>query len=186
MATDLATHYLDEARRQLRGHKRMGERAMAQLRDDDFFLMLDPESNSVAILVKHVAGNMRSRFTDFLTSDGEKPDRLRDREFEVTGETTRADVTRWWEEGWACVLGAIDALKPEDVMRTVTIRDEPHTVLQAINRQIAHYAAHIGQIVFLSKHLRSGEWKTLTIPRGKSEEFKRVAPKSDKGLPHEK
>jgi hypothetical protein len=186
MATDLATHYLDEARRQLRGHKRMGERAMAQLRDDDFFLMLDPESNSVAILVKHLAGNMRSRFTDFLASDGEKPDRFRDREFEVTGETTRADVTRWWEEGWACVLGAIDALKPEDVMRTVTIRDEPHTVLQAINRQIAHYAAHIGQIVFLSKHQRSGEWKTLTIPRGKSEEFKKVAPKSDKGLPHEK
>jgi hypothetical protein len=186
MATDLATHYLDEARRQLRGHKRVGERAMAQLRDDDFFLMLDPESNSVAILVKHLAGNMRSRFTDFLTSDGEKPDRFRDREFEVTGETTRADVTRWWEEGWACVLGAIDALKPEDVMRTVTIRDEPHTVLQAINRQIAHYAAHIGQIVFLSKHQRSGEWKTLTIPRGKSEEFKKVAPKSDKGLPHEK
>ncbi len=186
MATDLATHYLDEARRQLRGHKRMGERAMAQLRDDDFFLMLDPESNSVAILVKHLAGNMRSRFTDFLTRDGEKPDRFRDREFEVTGETTRADVTRWWEEGWACVLGAIDALKPEDVMQTVTIRDEPHTVLQAINRQIAHYAAHIGQIVFLSKHLRSGEWKTLTIPRGKSEEFKRVAPKSDKGLPREK
>jgi hypothetical protein len=180
MATDLATHYLDEARRQLRGHKRMGERAMAQLRDDDFFLMLDPESNSVAVLVKHLAGNMRSRFTDFLTSDGEKPDRFRDREFEVTGETTRAEVTRWWEEGWACVLGAIDALKPEDVMRSVTIRGEPHTVLQAINRQIAHYAAHIGQIVFLAKHLRSGEWKTLTIPRGKSEEFKTVAPKPSK------
>jgi hypothetical protein len=177
MPPDLATHYLDEARRQLRGHKRMGERAMAQLRDDDFFLMLDPESNSVAILVKHLAGNMRSRFTDFLTSDGEKPDRFRDREFEVTGETTRADVARWWEEGWACVLGAIDALKPEDVMRTVTIRSEPHTVLQAVNRQIAHYAAHIGQIVFLAKHLRLSEWETLTIPRGKSEEFKTMAPK---------
>jgi hypothetical protein len=177
MATDLDSHYLDEARRQMRGYKRMGEGAMAQLRDEDFFVTLDPESNSVAILVKHLAGNMRSRFTDFLASDGEKPDRFRDREFEVTGATTQADVMKWWEEGWACVFGAIDGLQPEDVMRTVTIRGEPHTVLQAINRQIAHYAAHIGQIVFLAKHLRSSEWKTLTIPRGKSEEFKKVAPK---------
>ncbi|MGP0017163.1 MAG: DUF1572 family protein [Candidatus Sulfotelmatobacter sp.] len=186
MATDLAAHYLDEARRQMRGHKRMGEAAMAQFRDQDFFVTLDPESNSVAILVKHLAGNMRSRFTGFLTSDGEKPDRFRDREFEVTAATTRADVMRWWDEGWACVFAAIEALKPEDVLRTVTIRNEPHTVLQAINRQIAHYAAHIGQIVFLAKHLCSTEWKTLTIPRGKSEEFKSVAPKSDRGLLREK
>jgi hypothetical protein len=178
MALDLATHYIEEARRQMRGYKRMGEGAMAQLREDDFSLTLDPESNSVAILVKHLAGNMRSRFSDFLTSDGEKRDRFRDREFEVSGATTRAHVMRWWEEGWACVLGAIEELKPDDVMRTVTIRGEPHTVLQALNRQIAHYAAHIGQIVFLAKHLRSSEWKTLTIPRGKSEEFKKVAPKS--------
>jgi Protein of unknown function (DUF1572) len=180
MAIDLAAHYLDEARRQMRGHKRMGEGAMAQLRDEEFFVTLDPESNSVAILVKHLAGNMRSRFTDFLGSDGEKPDRFRDREFEVTGATTRAEVMQWWEEGWACVLGAIDELKPEDVLRTVTIRAEPHTVLQAINRQIAHYAAHVGQIVFLAKHLRSRGWKTLTIPRGKSEEFKTAAPKLPK------
>jgi hypothetical protein len=178
MSIDLATHYLEEARRQLRGYKRMGDGAMAQLRDDDFFLTLDPESNSVAILVKHLAGNMRSRFTDFLTSDGEKPDRFRDREFEVSGASTRADVMQWWEKGWACVLSAIEALKPDDVMRTVTIRGEPHTVLQAINRQIAHYAGHVGQIVFLAKHLRSTEWKTLSVPRGKSEEFKKVAPKS--------
>jgi hypothetical protein len=180
MAIDLATHYLDEARRQMRGQKRMGEGAMAQLRDEDFFVTLDAESNSVAILVKHLAGNMRSRFTDFLSSDGEKPDRFRDREFEVTRATTRAEVMKWWDEGWACVFGAIEALKPDDVMRTVTIRSEPHTVLQAINRQIAHYAAHVGQIVFLAKHLRSSEWKTLTIPRGKSEEFKTVAPKAHK------
>jgi hypothetical protein len=180
MASDLAAHYLDEVARQMRGHKRMGEGAMAQLRDEDFFVTLDPESNSVAILVKHLAGNMRSRFTDFLTSDGEKPDRFRDREFEVTLPTTCADVMQWWEDGWAWVFAAIEALKPEDVMRTVTIRGEPHTVLQAINRQIAHYAAHVGQIVFLAKHLRSSEWKTLTIPRGKSEEFKTVAPKAQK------
>ena len=180
MTTDLATHYIEEVRRQMRGQKHMGEGAMAQLRDEDFLVTLDPEANSIAILVKHLAGNMRSRFTDFLTSDGEKPDRFRDREFEVNAALTRADVLRWWEEGWAIVLGAIDALKPEDVMHTVTIRGEPHTVLQAINRQIAHYAAHVGQIVFLAKHLRSNEWKSLTIPRGKSEEFKKVVPKPPK------
>lgn len=186
MAVDLAAHYIDEVRRQMRGHKRMGEGAMAQLRDEDFFFTLDPESNSVAILVKHLAGNMRSRFTDFLTSDGEKPERFRDREFEVTAATTRTDVLQWWEEGWACVFAAIDTLTPEDVMRTVTIRGEPHSVLQAVNRQIAHYAQHIGQIVFLAKHLRSGEWKTLSIPRGKSEEFedhKAFTRKFDKGVP---
>jgi hypothetical protein len=177
---DVATHYLEEARRQMRGQKHMGEGAMAQLRDEDFFVTLDPESNSIAILVKHLAGNMRSRFTDFLTTDGEKPDRFRDREFEVTATTTRADVMRWWEEGWSVVIGTIESLTPEDAMRTVTIRDEPHTVLQAINRQIAHYAAHVGQIVFLAKHLRSSEWKSLTIPRGKSEEFKKVVPKVPK------
>jgi len=179
MTTDPAAHYLDEARRQMRGHKRMGEGAMSQLKDEDFFVTLDPESNSVAILVKHLAGNMRSRFTDFLTTDGEKPDRFRDQEFELTPATTRADVMRWWEEGWSCVFAAIDTLKPEDVMRTVTIRAEPHTVLQAINRQIAHYAQHVGQIVFLAKHLRSSDWKTLTIPRGKSEQFKKVVPKTN-------
>jgi hypothetical protein len=189
MAQDAATHYLEEARRQLRGHKRMGEGAMSQLRDEDFFVALDPESNSIAILVKHLAGNMRSRFTDFLTSDGEKPDRFRDREFEVTRATTRAEIMRWWEEGWACVFAAIDPLKAEDVMRTVTIRGEPHTVLQAVNRQIAHYAQHTGQIVFLAKHLRSSEWKTLSIPRGKSEEFKDAASLKkhfDHGVPREK
>jgi len=180
MNMDISAHYLDEVGRQMRGHKRMGEGAMAQLRDADFFVTLDPESNSVAILVKHLAGNMRSRFSDFLTTDGEKPDRFRDTEFELTPATTRAEVMNWWDEGWECVFETIDALKPEDVMRTVTIRAEPHTVLQAINRQIAHYAAHIGQIVFLAKHLRSSEWKTLTIPRGKSEEFKKVAPKPAK------
>ena len=178
--TDVAAHYLEEARRQFRGHKRMGEGAMGQLRDEDFFITLDPEANSVAIIVKHLAGNMRSRFTDFLTSDGEKPDRFRDREFELTAATTRADVMKWWEAGWACVFSEIDPLKPEDVMHLVTIRGEPHTVLQAINRQIAHYAQHIGQIVFLAKHLRSSEWKTLSIPRGKSEEFKKVVPKPSK------
>jgi len=182
MNADIATHYLDEVRRQFNGHKRLAERAMAQLKDEDFFVTLDPESNSIAILVKHLAGNMRSRFTDFLTTDGEKPDRNRDQEFEINAATTRADVMHWWEEGWACVFTTIKALKPEDVMRTVTIRGEPHTVLQATNRQIAHYAQHTGQIVFLAKHLRSGEWQTLSIPRGKSKELGAIVAKSDKGV----
>ena len=177
MTLDLAAHYIEEAHRQMRGHKRLAEGAMAQLKDQELFVTLDSESNSVAVIVKHMAGNMRSRFTDFLTSDGEKPDRFRDREFELNPATTRADLMKWWEEGWEPVFAAIDSLKPEDVMRTVTIRGEPHTVLQAVNRQIAHYAQHTGQIVFLAKHIRSSGWKTLSIPRGKSEDYKTVAPK---------
>jgi hypothetical protein len=178
--TNLAALYLDEAHRQMRGHKRLAEGAMAQLKDEELFLTLDPESNSIAILVKHMAGNMRSRFTDFLTTDGEKPDRYRDQEFELSSATTRADLTKLWEEGWARVFATLESLKPEDVTRTVTIRGEPHTVLQAINRQIAHYAQHTGQIVFMAKHIRSGKWKTLSIPRGKSEDYKTVAPKANK------
>jgi hypothetical protein len=180
MTSDLAIHYLEEVRRQFRGNKRLAEGAIAQLADEELFATLDGESNSVAIVIKHLAGNMRSRFCDFLTSDGEKPDRFRDREFELNPATTRAEVMQWWEEGWAQVFCALDSLKPEDVMRTVTIRSEPHTVLQAINRQIAHYAYHAGQIVFLAKHLRGGDWKTLSIPRGKSEEYKTVRPKPTK------
>jgi|SRR5580704_3667700 hypothetical protein len=174
--TDLASSYLDEVRRQLRGHKRMAEAAMAQLDDKSFFATIDAESNSVAVLAKHIAGNARSRFTDFLTTDGEKPDRYRDREFEISTTTSRGEVMRWWEEAWTTIFGTIDSLKPEDVTCTITIRQEPHTVMQALNRALAHYAQHIGQIVFLAKHLRSAEWKTLSIPRGKSEEFKTAGP----------
>jgi hypothetical protein len=176
--TDLATHYLEEMKRQFRGHKRMGETAMAQLEDKDFFVSLDPESNSVAALVKHIAGNARSRFTDFLSSDGEKPDRFRDQEFEVSAKTTRAEVLGWWEQAWTHVFSALDSLQPEDVQRTVTIRNEPHTVMQALNRALAHYAQHTGQIVFLAKHLRSSRWQTLSIPRGKSEDYKNASPNS--------
>jgi hypothetical protein len=180
MTLDLAAHYIEEAHRQMRGHKRLAEGAMAQLKDQELFVTLDSESNSVAVIVKHMAGNMRSRFTDFLTTDGEKPDRYRDQEFDLNPATTRADLTKWWDEGWARVFAAIDGLKPEDVMRTVTIRGEPHTVLQAINRQIAHYAQHTGQIVFMAKHIRSVKWKTLSIPRGESENYKTAAPKSNR------
>jgi hypothetical protein len=173
MTIELASHYLDEVRRQFRGHKRLAEGAIAQLNEEELFITPDPESNSVAILMKHMAGNMRSRFQDFLTTDGEKPDRHRDQEFELNSGTTRADLMRTWEAGWEQIFSTISALKPEDVMRTVTIRGEPHTVLQALNRAIAHYAQHTGQIVFLAKHIRSREWKSLSIPRGKSEEVNR-------------
>src|SRR5437868_1726432 len=168
---DLAAHYLEEAFRQMRGQKRLAEGAIAQLSDEEMFRVLDPESNSVAILMKHMAGNMRSRFTDFLTTDGEKPTRHRDQEFVIDANTTRDAVIRRWEEGWTILLSTLQSLTPDDVMKTVTVRGEPHTVLQAINRQIAHYAHHSGQILFLAKHLRGSYWKTLSVPRGMSEEF---------------
>jgi hypothetical protein len=179
----LAAHYLDEAFRQMRGCKRLTEGAIAQLSDQELFHAIDPESNSVAIIVKHMAGNMRSRFTDFLISDGEKPTRHRDTEFVIDSNTTRDEVMRWWEDGWSIVFGTLQSLAPEDVMKSVTVRGEPHTVLQAINRQIAHYSHHSGQILFLAKHLRSTEWKTLSVPRGKSEEFNaKASEKFSKGV----
>jgi len=171
----MESHFLEEVRRQMRGHKRQAEGAFAQLREEDFFVTLDPESNSVAVLIQHIAGNMRSRFTDFLTSDGEKPDRHRDREFEMAGKPSRAQLMQAWEQGWSVVFQALDSLQPQHAMQTVYIRQEPHTVVQALNRALAHYAFHIGQIVFLAKHLRSSDWKTLSVPRGKSEEFNRMS-----------
>jgi hypothetical protein len=174
MSENLASHYLENAIAEFRSLKRLGGRAMEQLDDEQFFVTLDPESNSVAIIAKHMAGNMRSRWMDFLTSDGEKPDRHRDQEFIVDAATTRADVIEWWERGWKYLFDALEALKPEDLMRTVTIRQEPHTVVQAISRQLGHYAMHVGQIVFLAKHLKLAEWKTLSVPRGKSEQFNRM------------
>jgi len=186
MHDDIAAHYLEEARRQFRGHKRLAEAAIAQVKEDELFVALDSEANSIAVIIKHVAGNMRSRFTDLLTSDGEKPDRHRDQEFEMNSGTTRADLMRWWGEGWSRLFATMEALKPEDVMRTVTVRGEPHTVLQAINRQVAHYAYHTGQIVFLAKHFRSSDWKTLSVPRGKSEEFNAKARKHAKAVPAER
>lgn len=167
---DPAAAYLDEARRAFRGYKRMGEGAMAQVSDADFFRLLDPEANSIALLVKHLAGNMRSRFTDFLTSDGEKPDRHRDTEFEQAAADTRAALMARWEEGWRLVFAALEPLAPADLGRQVAIRQTPHSVLQAVNRQLLHYAYHVGQIVFLAKHFAGPNWKSLSIPRGKSED----------------
>ncbi|MGH9940008.1 MAG: DUF1572 family protein [Blastocatellia bacterium] len=171
MPENFAQHYLENVVSEFRHLKKLGDRAMEQLDDEQFFVTLDPESNSVAIIVKHLAGNMRSRWMDFLTSDGEKPDRRRDQEFVVDTVATRAEVIEWWERGWKYVFDAIEPLRPEDVTRTVTIRHEPHTIVQAINRQLGHYATHVGQIVFLAKHLKSTEWKTLSVPRGQSEQF---------------
>ena len=171
MSNDLGQHYLENVIAEFRTLKKLGERALAQLTDEQFFVTLDPESNSVAIIVKHLAGNMRSRWTDFLTSDGEKPERQRDSEFVLDANTTRAAVLQWWEQGWRCLFDALAALQPDDLLRTVVIRLEDHTVVQAINRQLTHYASHVGQIVFLAKHLKSTAWQTLSVPRGQSEQF---------------
>lgn len=173
MNEELGRHYLEDALKLFRNHKQLGEKAIAQLDDEELFRTLDPESNSIALVVKHLAGNMRSRWTDFLTTDGEKPDRNRDSEFVLDKGTTRAEVLGWWEEGWRTVFAAVEPLRPADLLREVAIRGEPHTVLMAINRQLAHYAHHIGQIVFLAKHIKSAAWQSLSIPRGESETFNR-------------
>ena len=174
MHENLAQHYLENVIAEFRSLKKLGDRAMEQLDDEQLFVTLDAESNSVAVLVKHLAGNMRSRWTDFLTSDGEKPDRYRDQEFVIDSNTKRAELIEWWERGWRYVFDAIEALRPEDMMRTVTVRQESQTVLQAINSRLTHYAGHVGQIVFLAKHLKSTEWKTLSVPRGQSEQFNQM------------
>jgi hypothetical protein len=162
---------LSEVLSRFRRLKSQADRALAQVRGDELFVALDEESNSLAVIMKHIAGNMRSRWTDFLASDGEKPDRHRDGEFEILGNESRNEIFRQWEQGWQCLFGALEPLTAEDLGRTVTVRGEPHTVPQAIFRQLAHYAEHVGQIVFLAKHFRSREWQTLSVPRGKSDEF---------------
>ena len=166
---DLGAMFLDEAFRNLRDIKRQADTAMEQLSDEQYFAMLDAESNSVAILAKHMAGNLRSRFTDFLTSDGEKPDRNRDQEFVVSTDASRAAIMQAWAQGWQLVLDALQSLQPGDLAREVTIRSAPHTVMQAITRQLAHHASHAGQIVLLAKHWKGTDWKTLSVPRGQSE-----------------
>lgn len=152
--------------------KKLADKSIEQLSDDQLHVTIDPDANSVAILMRHMAGNMRSRWVDFLNSDGEKPTRMRDREFEDPGQT-RADLLAEWEHGWQCVFDALTPLTDADLQRTVMIRSEPHTVYKAISRQVAHYAGHAYQILLLAKHLQGSKWKTLSIPRGQSEEFNR-------------
>ena len=172
MSDSTAAAYYEEARRAFRGYKRMAEGAFAQIRnDEEFFYAPDSESLSLALIVKHLAGNLRSRWTDFLTTDGEKPDRNRDQEFILRMEDTRADLMRRWEESFTTVFASIGALQPEHICQTVTIRGDAHTVLQAINRSLAHTAYHVGQITYLAKHIRREEWNTLSVPKGKSAEF---------------
>jgi hypothetical protein len=152
--------------------KKLADKSIEQLSDDQLHVTIDPDANSVAILMRHMAGNMRSRWIDFLNSDGEKPTRMRDREFEDPGQT-RADLLAEWEHGWRCVFDALTPLTDADLQRTVMIRSEPHTVYKAVSRQVAHYAGHAYQILLLAKHLQGPKWKTLSIPRGQSEEFNR-------------
>lgn len=171
MAEGLEGRYLAEAAQQFRHLKKMADKAIAQVPADDFFRAPDAESNSIALIVKHIAGNLRSRWTDFLTTDGEKPDRHRDQEFETTDNDSQEALLKQWEAGWLLVFETMQSLAPADLEKTILIRDEPHSVLKAIQRQLTHNAYHVGQIVFLAKQLRSAEWTTLTIPRGKTEEF---------------
>lgn len=170
---NIGTAYLNDALRSFRSYKKLAEEALAQTSDEDIFRRIDPDANSIAILIKHMAGNMRSRWTDFLTSDGEKPDRHRDQEFEIDPGTSRANVMLWWERGWQYVFDAITPLTPDDLVRKVFIAGREHTVIQAITRQLLHYAGHVNQIVLLAKHFRGSQWKSLSIPKGQSEIFAR-------------
>jgi hypothetical protein len=172
MALRFTASYLDDSLSLFRYYKGLAERAMAQLTDEQLLLTPDAESNSVGIIVKHMAGNMQSRWSDFLTTDGEKPGRDRDAEFENPAATREALLAAW-EAGWQCLFTALEPLTDADLGRPVTIRGEAHSVMQCINRQVAHYAYHCGQIVFLAKHLRSADWQCLSVPRGRSREFNR-------------
>jgi len=173
----IVQNYFEDALSTFEKAKKLADKAIAQLKDEEFFITLDEESNSVAVIMKHIAGNMFSRWTDFLTSDGEKPNRNRDMEFVIEQWTTKDDVIDYWERGWKCVFEALQPLRPEDFEKTITIRGEKHTIVEAINRQMAHYSYHIGQIVFLAKHFRSSEWQSLSIPRNRSAEFNAIMAK---------
>ena len=166
----VGAEYLRVVRQNFSDLKRLGDRTFAQLPDADFYAQPDRESNSIAVLIRHLHGNMRSRFTDFLTTDGEKPDRNRDGEFEAAGQS-REELLRQWETGWQVVMETLDSLDEADLLRTVVIRNQPHSVIKALNRQVSHYGYHVGQFVFLAKHLRAASWQTLSIPRTGSVEF---------------
>jgi len=178
MPHQFTTSYLDESRAIFQQYKKLAEGAMRQVTDDQLLTTLDPESNSIAIIVKHLAGNMKSRWTDFLTSDGEKPTRNRDGEF-VEAPASREALMALWDDGWQCVFTALAPLTDADLGKTVMIRGEPHSVMQAINRQVAHYSSHIGQIIFLAKHLQSANWQSLSIPRNQSATFNQQVTKGE-------
>ncbi|MGI9166817.1 MAG: DUF1572 family protein [Pyrinomonadaceae bacterium] len=171
MNEQLTKDYLSDALANFRAYRKLAEKALDQLNHEELFIAIDEESNSIAVIMKHMAGNMLSRWTDFLTTDGEKPDRNRDLEFVIEPHTTKEGLVAYWEKGWDAVFTAIESLRPDDFEKKVMIRGEEHTIVQAINRQMTHYAYHIGQIVFLAKHFRSHEWRSLSIPKNRSAEF---------------
>jgi hypothetical protein len=168
VSTDARELYLRDIARTFRNYKKLGERAIDQTSDENLHELVDPDANSIALVVKHIAGNLRSRFTDFLTADGEKPDRNRDTEFEMPARASRAEMMAWWEKGWSAALTSVDALRPEDFDRTILIRGEGLLVLEALNRSVTHTAYHVGQIVLLAKHFGGAQWKSLSIPKGQS------------------
>jgi len=170
--SEISSTYLSEANRALRAYKKLAEGALAQINDEEFLRKPDSESLSCALLVKHIAGNLRSRFTNFLISDGEKPDRNRDQEFEDANGATRDHLMRSWEESWAILFRALEELRPEDLERTVTIRGEPYSVLKALNVASLHYAYHVGQIAYLAKHWCGPRWKSLSVPKPGQEKYK--------------
>ena len=170
MSNQIIENYKADAIATFRNYKLMAEKSVAQISDDEFFHLTDAKSNSVAIMVKHIAGNLTSRFTDFLTTDGEKPSRNRDGEFDSENDS-RESLMKFWEQGWQVLFDSIEPLTVEDFAKSVPIRGQPHTICEAINRQMTHYAYHIGQIAFLAKHFRAKDWKTLSVPRGQSGEF---------------
>ena len=163
--------YLADVVRQYKLYKGYVDKALPRVPDANLHTELDPNSNTIAIIVKHVAGNLRSRFRDFLTADGEKPDRHRDTEFEMPDCASREDILKWWDEAWAILFGSIEALTPADLGRTITIRGEGYLVIEALNRSIAHTASHVGQIVYLARHFAGEGWTSLTIPKGASAQF---------------
>ena len=170
---ELRAAYLRDIARSFRSYKALGDAALAKTPDAHLHTELDPNSNSIAVIVKHVGGNLRSRYRDFLTTDGEKPDRHRDGEFEMPDAASRDEILRWWNDGWSTALGSIDALTAEDLGRTVTIRGEAFLVLEALNRSVAHTAYHVGQMVYVARHFAGTDWKSLSIPKGQSDRFAR-------------
>ena len=162
--------YLNSALKLFAYYKKLGDDAMAQIDDEKLFFQVNEDANSIAIIVQHLAGNMLSRWTDFLTTDGEKEWRNRDAEFE-TNITNKQDLLAYWNSGWQCLFTAIEPLTSSDLDKIIYIRNEGHTVLEAINRQLAHYPYHVGQLVFLAKLLAADKWKSLSIPKNKSQEY---------------
>lgn len=167
---DANTSYLDSAKKQFLYYKTLGEKAIAQLEPEQLFVSVNQDTNSIAVIVNHMAGNMLSRWTDFLTSDGEKDWRDRDAEFEQVLQN-KTEVMALWEKGWQCLFDALDALQPEQMMQIIYIRNEGHTVIEAINRQLAHYPYHVGQIVFYAKQLKISGWDSLSIPKSQSKNY---------------